>query len=588
MPAYSPPIADYRFLFQEVLCLDKTLPSLFRELELDAELLLSVLEEAGKFCRDVLQPLNALGDEQGCKLADGAVITPPGFAEAYRAFVEAGWSSVSAPSAFGGQGLPRVLQQALDEMACACNLSFGLFSGLTRGAIETIDRHASDELRKVYLPRMVSGEWTGVMALTESTAGTDLGLLKSEAEPLDEKRYAISGSKIFISSGDHDFGGNIVHLVLARLTGAPAGVRGISLFLVPKFIPDSNGEPGERNRISIGGLEQKMGIHAQPTCTIHYEGAIGWLVGEPNRGLNAMFTMMNAERLYVGVQGLGLSEAAYQAAAVYARERLQGRSKNSGPRPVRIVEHPDVRRMLLSIRAFVESARALGSWVALQMDIAAGHPDLGERKSAEALVGLLTPVVKGAFTDFGFKSTVLAQQVFGGLGYVRAVGVEQFVRDARITQIYEGTNGVQALDLASRKLLQEDGFLAHRFFALVARDLEGASERGYCRGVVEPVQAALERLREQTVRLQSLINDPTEIGAAATAYLELFALVSLGWMWVKLVDAAAGSLSAAAVVRSKRAVAQFFVDHMLPRTISLAASVEAGANATMALESSAF
>ena len=586
MSAYVPPIEDMRFLLEQVFDFDRRMEELFPELGFDSAMAATVLEEAGRFCSEVLGPLNRAADEEGCRLENGAVVTPKGVADAYRAFRDAGWPAMAGEPEFGGQGLPRAVQLLVDEMISATNMSFGLFPGLTHGAVEALSRHASDELKAAYLPRMISGEWTGVMALTEASAGTDLGLLKTQAAPQGDGSYRITGTKIFISSGDQDFGGNIIHLVLARLPGAPPGVKGISLFLVPKFLPGANGELGARNQLSVGALEHKMGIHAQPTCVMNYDGATGWLVGEPHRGLAAMFTMMNNERLFVGIQGLGLADGAYQKAASYAKERLQGRSADGARGPVPIIEHPDVRRMLLTARSFIEGGRALAVWTALQMDIAGRHPDLQARADAEGLLALLTPVVKAAFTDFGFESAVQAQQVFGGHGYIREWGVEQYVRDARITQIYEGTNGVQAADLAGRKLAMEGGRLPERFFALVASDLEVAVRVGAA-DIARPVYAALERLRKTTGDLQGRVADPSEIGAAASDYLRMFALVALGWMWVRM--AAAVLKGEAEPSRlAKLAVARFFVSRMLPQTLGLAEAIAAGAAPVMALDQAAF
>ena len=500
MPSYQPPIDDYRFLLEDVLGFDTAMAEL--NLDVDAELALTVLEEAGRFTAQRLAPLNREGDERGSRLADGVVTTPPGFAEAYRAFADAGWTSLSADPADGGQGLPFLLQLWLDEMLSAANVSFGLFPGLTRGAAEAIAAHAEPGLRATYLPRLVSGEWTGAMALTESGAGTDLALLKTRAAPAGDGAFAVTGTKIFISSGDHDFGGNVVHLVLARLPDAPAGVKGISLFVVEK------GTPG----FSVGNLEKKMGIHAQPTCVMNYDGATGWLVGDPHRGLAAMFTMMNAERLMVGMQGLGIAGAAYQQAVAYARDRLQGRSANAKRNPAPIIEHADVRRMLLGVRAFVEGGRALAGWVALQLDRAHHHPDGAERARADGVVALLTPVIKASFTDMGFESAVQAQQVFGGHGYIREWGMEQYVRDARIAQIYEGTNGVQAMDLVGRKLGLDGGAVVEGLFATIAADLARAST-GSAATIASGTEAALALLRGSTAALHGA--DADRVGAAA-------------------------------------------------------------------------
>jgi alkylation response protein AidB-like acyl-CoA dehydrogenase len=586
MAAYTAPVDDVAFLLGKVFDFDRRIAEIPAYEEVNTELAVSVLEEAGKFASEVLEPLNRPADEEGCRLVDGGVATAKGMAEAYRAFSGAGWCSLSGNPEHGGQGLPRSLQILLDEILASANLSFSLFPSLTRGAVEAIEAHANEELKAAYLPKMISGEWTGAMALTEASAGTDLGLLATRAVPNGDGSYAIVGTKIFISSGDHDFGGNVIHLVLARLPDAPKGVKGISLFLCPKFLPGPDGGLGARNAMSVGALEHKMGIHAQPTCVMNYDGATGWLVGEPGRGLAAMFTMMNAERLMVGVQGLGVAEMANQKAVAYARERLQGSAPDGGRGPVPIIAHPDVRKMLLTGRAFIEAARALAVWTALQMDIAAGHPDAETRREADALVALLTPVVKAAFTDFGFETAVASQQVFGGHGYIREWGMEQYVRDARIAQIYEGTNGVQAMDLVSRKLDLDEGRLARRFFALVRDDL-AAAHPAAGDALVTPVLEALARLEAVTDRLAGV--SACEAGAAATDYLRLFALVSFGWMWTRMAGAAAGLGDAATPVgRRKLTVARFFVERMLPQTEGLASAIEAGAPALMALEAEAF
>ncbi|MGI6245237.1 MAG: acyl-CoA dehydrogenase C-terminal domain-containing protein [Pseudochelatococcus sp.] len=587
MSDYTPPIDDISFLLSEVFDIDALGASLPGFSEVNAAFATSVLEEAGRFFAETIQPLNLPGDEEGSRLVDGEVHTPKGFAEAYRAFAEAGWSGLSGDPAYGGQGLPRALQILADEMLSASNLSFGLFPGLTRGATEAIGHHASDELKAAYLPKMISGEWTGAMALTEAGAGTDLGLLKTQAEPQADGSYKITGSKIFISSGDHDFGGNIIHLVLARLPDAPKGVKGISLFLAPKFLVNADGSLGARNSFSVGSLEKKMGIHAQPTCVMNYDGATGWLVGQPNKGLSAMFTMMNAERLFVGIQGLGIADAAYQKAARYARERLQGRSADGSQPLVPIIAHADVRKMLLTVRSFVEAARGLAVWTALEMDKAVQLEDPQARAVADGNVALLTPVIKAAFTDFGFEGAVLAQQVFGGHGYIREWGLEQFVRDARIAQIYEGTNGVQAHDLAGRKLSIDGGALPQHFFGLVAADLDAAPAD--IADIAAPVREAFDTLKRATERLRAeAAKDPEETGAAATDYLRLFALVSLGWMWVRIAGAAAGKTGESERHRHRLAVARFFVARVLPQVYGLDRALQAGAAPITALEQDAF
>lgn len=577
MASYEPPIEDYRFLLSRVLDFDTAMRDIGQDVDVD--LAVTVLAEGGRMAAERLRPLNQIGDERGSQLLGGKVSTPPGFAEAYREFAEAGWASISGDPEYGGQGLPITLQLWLDEMVSAANVSFGLFPGLTRGACEAIAEHASDELKALWLAPLVKGEWTGVMALTEGGAGSDLALLKAKAAPLQDGSFAVSGTKIFISSGDHDFGGNIVHLVLARLPDAPPGVKGISLFLVPKFLPDTSRGFTIRNGVSVGALEKKMGIHAQPTCVMHYEQAVGWLVGEANCGLAAMFTMMNAERLMIGMQGLGIADAAYQSAASYARERLQGRSADGARNPVPIIEHADVRRMLLGIRAFVEAGRALAGWTALHLDRSRAHPDAAERAQSDALVALLTPVVKASFTDFGFESAVQAQQVFGGHGYVRETGVEQYVRDARIAQIYEGTNGIQALDLVSRKLTLQGGAVVNGFFDLVAADLD----RGGDLVVAQRTREALRLLQNATTVVTGA--DANFVGTASVAYLRLFALVTFGWMWTRMVLAATDDTP---IERAKPIVAAFFAEHVLPQAKGLADSIAAGEASIMALHADAF
>jgi alkylation response protein AidB-like acyl-CoA dehydrogenase len=590
MVSYRAPTDDMMYLLGELFDVEATLAPLPGAEEATLALMGDVLREASRFSAEVVQPLNQPGDEEGCRIENGVVCTPAGFPEAYRAFVDGGWPSLSQDPAYGGQGLPRVLQILLDEILSSANFSFGLFQGLTRGAVEAIARHAGEELRAAYLPRLVSGTWTGAMALTEAQAGSDLVLLRTRAEPGEDGSYCITGSKVFITAGDHDLAENIIHLVLARLPEAPRGTRGISLFLVPKYIPGPDGRLGMRNGMSVGSLEHKMGINASPTCVMNYDGARGWLVGEPHRGLAAMFTMMNAERLFVGVQGLGVAEAAYQNAAAYARERRQGRTKDEADGPQPILAHPDVRKMLLTMRAFIEAGRALAVWVALELDKAAHHPDAEERAAVEGLISLLTPVVKAAFSDLGFEAAVLGQQVFGGYGYIRETGMEQFVRDARIAQIYEGTNGVQAMDLVGRKLVLEDGRLPGRFFALVRQTINSSAVIAGADAFTAPLADALARLERATAGLTDrAATDAQETGAAATDYLRLFALVALGWMWARMAcHALALGDAAAPLHRQKIAVARFFMTRILPESAALELALQAGAAPLMELEADAF
>lgn len=578
MPAYTAPVDDMIFVLGDLLDAPAVLAPLGGE-EVPLSLMAEVLGEAGRFCEKVAHPINRSGDEEGCVLENGAVRTPRGFPEAYAAFVEGGWPGLSHAPEHGGQGLPRVLQVLFDEMLSSANFSFGLYPGLTRGAVEAIERHADAALKEIYLPPMVEGRWMGAMALTEAQAGTDLGLLRAKAEPQVDGSYRVTGSKIFISAGDHDLSENIIHLVLARLPDAPAGVKGLSLFLVPKFLPDDAGDPGQRNGVSVGSIEHKMGIKASATCVMNYDEATGWLVGAPHQGLRAMFTMMNAERLFVGIQGLGIAEAAYQGASSYARERLQGRAPGAAAGAAQpILVHPDVRKMLLSIRAFSESGRALAAWTALEMEKAARHPDPATRARADGMVALLTPVIKAAFTDMGFEAAVQGQQVFGGHGYVREWGMEQLVRDARIAQIYEGTNGVQAMDLVGRKLTMENGALPRAFFAEVRDSLAGQEASEFA----APVLEALSRLEAATGALAArAAADPAETGAAATDYLRFFALVALGWMWARM------ALLPSALP-AKQAVARFFMARVLPQTVALELALRAGAAPLMAMEEAAF
>lgn len=583
MPAYEAPIEDMRFLLEDVFDFNTVMSELGHDIDLD--LALNVLTEAGKFCSEVLNPLNRSGDAEGSRLENGIVRTPKGFSEAYRSFVEAGWPSLSGDPDYGGQGLPTTLEVLVNEMVSAANLSFGLFPGLTRGAVEAIRHHAEAELKSRYLPKLVTGEWTGVMALTESHSGTDLGLLRARAEPQADGSYKITGTKIFISSGDHDFGGNIVHLVLARLPDAPAGVKGISLFLVPKFMVDGDGNLGAANALAVGALEHKMGIHAQPTCVINYDGATGWLVGAANRGLSAMFTMMNSERLFVGIQGLGIGEASYQGARAYARERIQGRSPDGARGPVAIIEHPDVRKMLLTIRALTEAGRALSVWTGLQFDRSTNHPDPDNRSEAEGFLALLTPVVKAALTDFGFDSAVLAQQVFGGHGYISEWGMEQFVRDARIAQIYEGTNGIQALDLVGRKLTFDGGKLPFRFLELIKTETAAVGKTAQVADVAASALSAIYRLENATHVILKNNGAPGWAGAAATDYLRLFALATYGWLWTKMAARAATLRDLnIPLYDGKIKLARFFAERLLPQTIALEVAIMSGPNSILSFE----
>ena len=598
MPVYKAPVDEVTFLLHDVFRLDRynNLPGFA---EATPDVVEAVLAEAAKFSEAVLMPLNRVGDKEGChRNADGAVTTPSGFKDAYKKLTEGGWIGVSAPAEFGGQGLPTVINQAVSEFFASANMAFSMYAALTEGAAAAIAVHGLPEQKKLYLPKLISGQWAGTMNLTEPQCGTDLGLVRTRAAPQSDGSYKITGTKIFISAGEHDLAENIVHLVLARIDGAPAGTHGLSLFIVPKFLPAPNGGVGARNAVSCGSIEEKMGIHGNATCVMNYDGATGWLVAEPNRGLQAMFTMMNEARLGVGVQGLAMSEVAYQNAAAYAKERLAGRALTGAKFPDKaadpIIVHPDVRRMLMSIRAFNEAARALVVWTALKSDIAHRAADAKEKQAADDHLALLTPVIKGLLTDAGFAHAVLAQQVYGGHGYIAEHGIEQFVRDARITMLYEGTNGVQALDLVGRKLPKDGGRALQAFFAELTAY---AKERGGDPAMVpyvKPVGQALGDLQQATMWfLQYALGNPDNAGAGATDYMNLFGLVALGYMWCLIAEAAkakagAGGDGATDRMAQRLATGRFFMERMLPATATHLARIKAGAASTMALPAEAF
>jgi len=594
MPVYQAPLRDIRFVFHELLAAGEQLRVLPGYEEVGDDLFDAILDEAGKVCETLLAPLNHPGDQQGCRLeADAIVRTPDGFPEAYHSYIEGGWTSLACDPEYGGQGLPETLGFILEELLSSSNVSFSLYPGLTRGAYSALHAHASAALKAQFLPKMVDGSWTGTMCLTESHAGTDLGLLRTRAVPQGDGSYQVSGTKIFITGGEQDLSENIVHLVLARLSDAPPGIAGISMFVVPKYLPDADGAPGERNAVSCGALEQKMGIKASATCVMNFDAATGWLVGPPNKGLACMFTMMNAERLAVGIQGLGIAEVAYQNAVAYARERVQGRALKGAQQPGQaadtILVHPDVRRMLLTARALAEGCRALSIWTALQIDTAHRHPDADVREAADDLVQLITPVVKAAFTDFGYEAATLCQQVFGGHGYIAEWGAEQFVRDVRITQIYEGTNGVQALDLVRRKLGLHGGRLPRRLFTEMRSWLAGVEGDAGLTAYTDPVRAALARLESLTAWLgERAAADPDELGAASADYLRLFALTVLGWFWARMAAVALHADDDAAFYTAKLVTARFFMARLLPQTVALDLTIRAGAEPLMALDATAF
>jgi alkylation response protein AidB-like acyl-CoA dehydrogenase len=596
MPTYKAPLDDVRFVLTELFDLGElaTLPG---HEEHTPDLIEAVLAEGAKVCENELFPLNRSGDEEGCRFENGVVYTPKGFKEAYRTYREGGWTGLSADPDYGGQGLPHTVQFVMEEFVCSANLSFGMYPGLSHGAYNALHRWGTQELKDRYLPRLVDGTWSGTMCLTEPHCGTDLGLIRTRAVPAEDGTYRITGTKIFISAGEHDLTENILHLVLAKLPDAPAGTRGISLFLVPKFLPKEDGTPGARNGAFCGAIEHKMGIKASSTCVMNFEEATGWLIGEPHKGMRAMFTMMNAARLGVAIQGLGLGEVSYQNAVAYARDRLQGRSVSGTKAPDRpadpIIVHPDVRKNLLTMRAYNEGARALAAWIGLAIDRAERHPDPAARQEADDLVALMTPILKAFFTDYGFEATNLGVQVYGGHGYVREYGMEQFVRDARITQIYEGANGIQALDLVGRKLPQDMGRLLRRFFHPVAAYVEANMAEEAMAEFVLPLAKSFAKLQQATALVaQRGMKDPDEAGAASTDYLRLFALVALGYVWARMVETSRRKLSEgtgdARFYETKIKTGRFFFAKLLPQTDALFKTILSGAKPLMDVEADAF
>jgi alkylation response protein AidB-like acyl-CoA dehydrogenase len=578
MPSYKAPLQDFEFILREYLNIAQY--SHLRGYEQAEELLTPILEEGGKFCEEVLFPLNRIGDEVGLKYENGTVTTPDGFKEAYKQYIEGGWMGFSCDPAYGGQGLPEVLNTPFMEMACSTNLSLGMTPGLSHGAYNAIHQFGSEELKNAYLPKIVSGEWSGVMGLTEPVCGTDLGLMRTKAEPNGDGSYAVTGGKIFITSGEHDKTENIIHLVLARLPDAPAGVKGISLFLVPKILLD-----GTRNTLRCDGLEHKMGIHASPTCIMNYDGAKGWLVGEPHKGLRAMFTMMNEARLYVGLQGLGLAEVSWQNALAYAQDRLQGRALGKAKFPEKaadpIIVHPDVRRMLLTMKSFTEGARALVMETSLQHDIRHRSDDKVAKEKADDWIQLMTPVIKAYFTDMGFEVSSLAMQVHGGYGYIREYGVEQYTRDARIAMIYEGTNGIQALDLVGRKLPHQFGKYLRAFFHPVSEFIETNREVEGMEEFTKPLYQNFKHLQNATLWMAKTgISNPNDPAAGATDYLRMFALVAMGYVWARQAKMALAKPSEE-FYAAKLDTARFFMQKILPDCASLLIKITNGSASVM-------
>jgi len=595
MQTYNPPLRDMRFVLHEVLKAPACLSTLEGFEEVNEALLDTVLDEAGKIFEEVVFPTNVVGHREGCKFEDGQVITPAGFKEAYDVLVEGGWFALSADPEYGGQGLPETLTFVFDEMFCSSNMALSLYPGLTHGAYIALHSHASDTLKRSFLPKMVTGEWTGTMCLTEPHAGTDLGMIRSKADPKADGSYAVTGTKIFITAGEHEMVDNIIHLVLAKLPDAPLGVKGISLFLVPKYLLDENGNPGERNAVQCLSIEEKMGIKGVPACVMGFEGATGYLVGEPHSGLAGMFTMMNHERLAVGMEGLGLAETAYQSAVNYANERLQGRSVNGAQQPEDpadpIMVHPDVRRMLLTTRAYVEGGRALAMWVGMHIDIAQRHTDAAERERADDVVQLLTPVLKAFLTDLGSERTNECLQVFGGSGYISDTGMEQLVRDARIAQIYEGTNGIQANDLVGRKLFQAKGRLIKGFLADAEAFAEARRDNAELAEFLAPYAEGLEALASVTEWLvEAAATNREELGAAAVDYLRLMGMVCLARMWVGMAEVSLASADGdnTGFYDAKIKTARYFMARLMPQAGALAAAIRSGADTLMALEAEAY
>lgn len=593
MPVYQAPLDNLKFVLHEVLGTE-SLSSLPGYEDATPDLIDSILEEAAKMCEEVLFPLNQSGDKEGCTWNNGKVTTPAGFKEAYDAFASAGWCGAVADPKYGGMGLPATVGFAIQEMICSANMSFGMYPGLSEGAYNALYLHGTDEQKDTYLPKLVTGEWSGTMCLTEPHCGTDLGLIRTKAIPNGDGSYNITGTKIFISAGEHDLTQNIIHLVLAKLPDAPEGVKGISLFVVPKYLADTMGV----NAVTCGSLEHKMGIKANATCVINFEDSKGWLVGEAHKGLRAMFTMMNTARLGVGMQGLGIAEVAYQNGLNYAKERVQMRALTGTKAPDKpadpIIVHPDVRRMLMISKAVTEGCRAMSLWIGMALDFSEKHPDPHAREEAEDLVALMTPIIKAYQTDMGFEIASNTMQIYGGHGYIWDTGVEQYARDARIAMIYEGTNGIQALDLVGRKMGVGFGRLLRRFFHPVHNFIEENMGNDELGEFVMPLTKAFAKLQASTGLIaQKGLKNPDEAGAASSDYLRQFALVALGFMWVRMAKVAQeklknGDASKKEFYESKIKTARFFFERMLPEADSRAKMVMAGAKSMMDLEESAF
>jgi alkylation response protein AidB-like acyl-CoA dehydrogenase len=596
MQVYQAPVRDMKFVLHE-LHNDDGFGNLEALEEFTPDLVEQILEEAAKVAQEVLLPLNRSGDIEGCTLENGVVRTPSGFKEAYAMFREGGWCALASDPEWGGQGLPEAVNKMTEEMICAANVSFSLYPGLTHGGTTALEGHASQELKERFLPKMVSGEWSGTMCLTEAHCGTDLGLLRTRAVPQEDGSYKLTGSKIFISAGEHDLTENIIHLVLARLPDAPAGVKGISLFLVPKYLPKDDSTPGPANGVSVAAIEHKMGLKASATCQINFDDSVGWLVGEPHKGMAAMFTMMNTERVSVGIQGLGVGEAAYQSAVYYAKDRLQGRSlsgvKNPNGPADPIIVHPDVRRMLMTMRAYNEGCRAITGWVSHALDAERHATDPEVKQRAADFVALMTPVVKALFTDLGYETSNLAVQVYGGHGYIAESGVEQYVRDARIAMIYEGTNGIQALDLVGRKLPTHMGRYLRSFFHPVSEFIEANKADANLGKMIEGLEKAFGALQLSTGTIAERgMRDPEEAAAAATDYLRLLGLVAMGYCFAKSAVIAQAKLAEGTeeteFYKAKIVTARFFFDRLLPGATAAFLAIKSGKASMMALDAEAF
>ncbi|MBT5766289.1 MAG: acyl-CoA dehydrogenase [Kordiimonadaceae bacterium] len=596
MPSYKAPTVDYQFLMHHVFDLE-SYNNLSPFKEASPDLIDAILEEAAKLTENVFQPLNQSGGEEGCKLENGTVLTPKGFKKAYDEYVNGGWQGMTGDPEYGGQGLPMAIGLAINEMLVSSNWGLSMYPGLTKGAAETIHTWGTDEQKNTYLPKMMSGEWSGTMNLTEPHCGTDLGLLRTKAELNDYGSYNISGTKIFISAGDHDLTDNIIHLVLARISGASEGTDGISLFIVPKININDDGSLGDKNGVSCGSLEEKMGIHSNATCLLNYDNARGFLIGEENKGMRAMFTMMNEARLGVGVQGLAIAEVANQNAAEYARDRLQGRALSGAKYPDQaadpIIVHPDVRRMLMTNRAFTEGARAMVMWAALQFDISKFDENEENRNKAEDMLSLMTPMIKSYMTDQGVEAASRAMQCLGGHGYINEWGMTQFLADARIAPIYEGTNGIQAMDLIGRKLPSKNGEVIRDYFAMIQNFIDENKNNEDLSHYTSLLEKALQRQQTATMWLmQNAMSDPDQAGATAHYYLNLMALVSMGYFWADMVEKSKKMLAAgegnADFLKSKITTANFFFNHLLPETTSLRYKIEAGAKDVMDLDAEAF